>query len=78
MSKARIVVQGFRNPMKQLAVHNSPNLRQDWSRLVLALASIFGVEVWPLDISQAFLQATNKNMRDIVLEAPNELNLSSD
>jgi hypothetical protein len=52
--KARYVVQGFLDLLKQCAVHNSPNLRQDASRLVLALASIFGFAVWTLDISQSF------------------------
>jgi hypothetical protein len=40
--KARYVVQGFLDPLKQRTVHSSPNLRQDTSRLVLALASICG------------------------------------
>jgi Reverse transcriptase (RNA-dependent DNA polymerase) len=68
--KARYVVQGFLDPLKQRAVHNSPNLRQDTSRLVMALASICGFEAWTLDISQAFLQAANENMRDIFLQPP--------
>jgi Reverse transcriptase (RNA-dependent DNA polymerase) len=45
---------------------------------VLALASICGFEVWTLDISQAFLQAANENMRDIFLQPPKEMELSSD
>jgi hypothetical protein len=59
-------------------VQNSPNLRQDIFRLVLALASICGFEVWTLDISQAFLQAANENMRGIFLQPPKEMELSSD
>jgi Reverse transcriptase (RNA-dependent DNA polymerase) len=58
--KAGYVVQGFLDPLKLRAVHNSPNMRQDTSRLVLALASICGFEVWTLDISQAFLHAANE------------------
>jgi hypothetical protein len=46
--------------------------------LVLALASICGFELWTLDISQAFLQAANENMRDIFLQPPKEMELSSD
>jgi hypothetical protein len=45
--KARYVVQGFLDPLKQRAVHNSPNLGQDTSRLELALARICGFEVDP-------------------------------
>jgi hypothetical protein len=59
-------------------VHNSPKLRQDTSRLVLALASICGFEVWTLDISQPILRAGNENMRDIFLQPSVEIELSSD
>jgi hypothetical protein len=76
--KARYVEQGFLDPLRQRAVQNSPNLRQDISRLVLALASISGFEVWTLDISQAFLQTANENMRGIFLQPPKEMELSSD
>jgi hypothetical protein len=68
--KARYVVQGFLDPLKQRTVQNSPNLRQDTSRLVLALASICGFELMTLGISQALLQAANENMRDIFLQPP--------
>jgi hypothetical protein len=43
--KAHYVVQGFLDPLKQRTVHNSPNPRQDTSRLALTLASICGFEV---------------------------------
>jgi hypothetical protein len=76
--KARYVVQGFLDPLKQRAVHDSPNLRQDTPRLVLALASICGFELWTLDISQGLLQAVNENMRDIFLQLPKEMYLSPD
>jgi Reverse transcriptase (RNA-dependent DNA polymerase) len=46
--------------------------------LVLALASICGFEMWTLDTSQALLQAANENMRDIFLQPPKEMELSSD
>jgi hypothetical protein len=51
--KARDVVQGFLDPLKQRAVHNSPSLKQDMFQLDWAFASICGFEVWNLDISQA-------------------------
>jgi Reverse transcriptase (RNA-dependent DNA polymerase) len=76
--KSRYVVQGFLDPLKQRAVYNSPNLRQDTSTLVLALASIRQFEVWTLDISQAFLQAANENRRDMFVQKQKEMELSSD
>jgi hypothetical protein len=57
--KARYVVQGFADPLMKQAVHNSPNLRQDISRLILAMASVLGYETRILDISMAFLLATS-------------------
>jgi hypothetical protein len=76
--KARYVVQAFLDPLKQRAVHNSPILRQDTSRLALALASICGFEVWTLDIWQAILQAANEKMRGNCLQPPKAMELSSD
>jgi hypothetical protein len=76
--KSRSVVQGLLDPLKQRAVHNSPNLRQDTSLLELALATICGFEVWTRDTSQALLQAAIENMRDVFLQQPKEMELSSD
>jgi hypothetical protein len=45
---------------------------------VLALAIICGFEVWTLHISQAFVQAANENMRDIFLQPPKDMEVSSD
>jgi hypothetical protein len=75
--KARYVVQGFADPLMKQAVHNSPNLRQDISRLILAMASVLGFETRTLDISMAFLLATSTNMREQYLEPSKESNRSS-
>jgi hypothetical protein len=64
---ARSVVQIFLDPLKQRPVRNSPNLRQNTSRMVLALACLCGFEVWTLDTSQALLQAASKNIIQVKL-----------
>lgn len=79
--KGRFVVRGFGDPAKQNMLHNSPNLRPESIRLLLALASILGFRVWTIDITQAFLQAAAENLRDIYLEGGEhsaELDLSAD
>eukprot|EP00173_Palmaria_palmata_P002973 Plantae.Rhodophyta-Palmaria_palmata.ctg3092.p1 GENE.Plantae.Rhodophyta-Palmaria_palmata.ctg3092~~Plantae.Rhodophyta-Palmaria_palmata.ctg3092.p1 ORF type:complete len:142 (+),score=21.95 Plantae.Rhodophyta-Palmaria_palmata.ctg3092:36-461(+) len=40
--QARLVIQGFDDPMKKELEHNSSNLRQESARLLLTMASIMG------------------------------------
>jgi hypothetical protein len=46
-------------------VHTASTLRQRSVRLLLALAAIFGLEVWSTDVAQAYLQSAVPLQRDI-------------
>lgn len=78
MYKARFIVRGFSDPFKTKIIHHCPNIRQENARLLLSLAAICGFEVWSLDVSQAYLQSTTENMRSMHIEAPSEMELSSE
>lgn len=55
--KARFVVQGHRDPGKSLLVHDSATLRQSSMSIILAIASTFYLDVWPLDRNQAYTRS---------------------
>ena len=76
--KARFVVQGHRDKDKNIIVHNSTNLRQSSTRLIASLAAVHIFRIWSHDVSQAYLQSSEKLMRKVYLRPPKELNLSSD
>jgi Reverse transcriptase (RNA-dependent DNA polymerase) len=77
--KARFCLGGHRDLMKNLMAHTASTLRQRSVRLLLALAAIFGLEVWSTDVAQAYLQSAVPLQRDIVCKTdalelgPNEI-----
>ena len=74
--KARFVVQGHRDREKHFLVHDSPNLRQSSTRLLVAIAAIFGFRRWIHDVRQAYLQPSEKLMRKVYLNPSKEFELS--
>ncbi len=52
--KARFVAHGNRDAEKNRLVHDSTAARQSSVKLLVALASVMGVDVWTDDISQAY------------------------
>lgn len=74
--KARFIDQGHRDRDKTYLVHSSPNLKMESVRLVFALASIMGFEIWTHDITQAYLQGSIEVMRDTFLD-PRSVYLNS-
>ena len=50
MFKARYVIGGHRNRMKDMMVHSATSLQPQSIRLLLALATMFGFNIWTADV----------------------------
>lgn len=75
--RARFVVGGHKDRDNGHIVHSATNLKQTSIRLLLALASIFGFELYSLDVTQAYLQSASQLRRKIFIK-PDILNMDSD
>ena len=72
--KARFVLGGHRDKDKNSIVHNTVNIKQSSIRLIMALATILGFDVWSLDVRQAYIQSASQLQRDVYIK-PKELEL---
>ena len=68
--KARYVIGVHRDKMKNQLFHSTATLQPKFIRLLLALASIFGFEIWTSDVRQAYLQASEPIFRNIFIGSP--------
>lgn len=74
--KARYVIGGHRDKMKDLLVHFSNTVQPQSVRLITALTSNFDFKIWGSDVKQAYLQAKKKLGRDLYIkDAPPEFEL---
>ena len=72
--KARFVLGGHRDKEKNLIVHNTANIKQSSIRMIMALATILGFDIWSLDVRQAYIQSAAALQRDVYIK-PKELDL---
>ena len=76
--KARFVVQGYRNKLKNSLVHNTCTTSRHNTRLLVGLVSIFGFRLYSTDVIQAYLQSPERLKREVFINAPKELLLDED
>ena len=74
---ARLVLGGHRDKVKLSIVHNTYNLKASSIRLVFALATILGFDIWSLDVKQAYLQSASKLQRQVYTR-PESIELGPD
>jgi Reverse transcriptase (RNA-dependent DNA polymerase) len=63
--KARLVLGGHKDRDKRHVVHNATSLKQSSIRILLALASILGFNIWSTDINQAYHKSSSNIQRKI-------------
>lgn len=68
--KARYVLGEHRDRMKPWMVHSSTTLQPQSVRMLLALAAMFGFEVWTADIRPAYMRSAEPLERKIFIEKP--------
>lgn len=73
--KARFVMQGHMDNDKDHIVNNANIIRQHSIRIIGTIAGVFGFRIWSQDVAQANLQAGEKLMRKVYLQAPGKLQL---
>lgn len=58
--KARYVIGSHRNKFKGLMVHSTSTLQLQSVRLLLALASAFGFNIWTSDVAKLFCKWSSR------------------
>ena len=67
---ARNVIGGHRHRMGALMVHSAATLQPQSIRLLLALAAIYGIDIWSSDFRQAHLQYAKPLSGELFITKP--------
>jgi hypothetical protein len=65
--KARYAVQGFRDKENPYLVHQSLAARHQSTKLLVAVAAVFGFRIFTHDVRQAYPQSADKLKRDVYI-----------
>jgi hypothetical protein len=76
--KARLVVRGFQDDLKNFLVHQPNTARAVSLRVLLSLSAALSFRIWTEDVTQAFVQSTGCLERDVFVVPPAELGLADD
>ena len=68
--KARYVVDGHRDRLKNFMVHGAQTLQSSSKRLLLAMAALLRFDIWSSDIKLAYLQSTEPLTRRVFTANP--------
>ena len=66
--KARFIVQGHLDGLKNWLVHNISVIRQHAIKMLVGIAAIFGFQLFSTDVTQAYLQSAEKLQRYIFID----------
>ena len=73
--KARLVILGHLDPDKPRVVNEAPTVNKSSIRTVLTLIASFGFNLFPRDISLAFLQSKDELKRNVYVRPPKGSNV---
>ena len=73
--KARYVVQGYKDNLKQYLIHDTNTTRNNSVRMLIVRASLLGFHLYSTDVTQAYLQSTESLMRDVYSQPSKEFHL---
>ena len=73
--KARYVVQGYKDHLKQSLVHDATTAGNYSVRMLVGLASLFGFRLYSTDVTKAYLQSAESLMRDVYIQPSKEFEL---
>ena len=68
--KARYVMGGHRDRLKNFLVHDAQTVSPSSTRLFLCLSAMFDFKIWSFDVKLAYLQSEGTMPRDVYIKNP--------